>query len=26
LRLEWERYDVADIDLDTASIGLQFLF
>jgi OmpA-OmpF porin, OOP family len=26
LRLEWERYDVADIDLDTASVGLQFLF
>jgi OmpA-OmpF porin, OOP family len=26
LRLEWERYDVADIDLDTASVGLQLQF
>lgn len=26
LRLEWERYDVADIDLDAASAGLQFTF
>jgi OOP family OmpA-OmpF porin len=26
LRLEVERYDVANIDLDTASIGLQFKF
>lgn len=26
LRLEWERYDIADIDLDTYSIGLQFGF
>lgn len=26
LRLEWERYDVANVDLDTASIGLRFLF
>ncbi len=26
LRLEWERYDVADIDLDTYSIGLQLGF
>ena len=26
LRLEVERYDVADIDLDTATIGLQFKF
>ena len=26
LRLEIERYDVSDIDLDTATIGLQFKF
>lgn len=26
LRLEWERYDVAHTDLDTASVGLQFHF
>lgn len=26
MRLEWERYDVSHVDLDTASIGLQFLF
>lgn len=26
LRLEWERYDVANIDLDTASIGVQVSF
>ncbi|MCC6301320.1 MAG: porin family protein [Gammaproteobacteria bacterium] len=26
LRLEWERYDVSEVDLDTASVGLQFTF
>lgn len=26
VRLEWERYDVADIDVDTYSIGVQFGF
>ncbi|MBK8163586.1 MAG: porin family protein [Gammaproteobacteria bacterium] len=26
MRLEWERYDVADVELDTASVGLQFTF
>jgi len=26
LRVEWERYDVADIDLDTFSVGVQFTF
>lgn len=26
MRLEWERYDVSHADLDTGSIGLQFLF
>lgn len=26
VRLEWERYDIADIDVDTYSIGLQFGF
>lgn len=26
IRLEWERYDIADIDLDTASVGIQFNF
>jgi OmpA-OmpF porin, OOP family len=26
LRAEWERYDVADVDLDAFSVGLQFTF
>jgi OmpA-OmpF porin, OOP family len=26
LRLEWERYDISGVDLDTVSIGLQFGF
>lgn len=26
LRLEWERYDIANIDLNTYSVGLQFGF
>lgn len=26
LRIEWERYDVSSIDLDTYSVGLQFNF
>jgi hypothetical protein len=26
LRLEWERYDIADIDVDSYSIGIQFGF